>query len=207
MKKKEEGLVLEATLETSEVVLDALTTNEVLANIPIIGTALNIYKATQAVRDRAFVIKVERFARPISEAPDSDRQRFREKLQQNPEETKKVGETLFLVLDRLADVDKPTMLGYVFVSYLNGLVSYSDLRFMSQAIDMAYADDLELFLEYGLVPEKRFKEGWEQRLAAAGLTETAVGSNWKDDSRIYYRTTKLGGNLRIAYKKGKQGNG
>lgn len=206
MKKGQDRTVLEASLETSEAAIDLLASNEVLADIPIVGTALKILKAADSVRDRAFSMKLERFAKPLSGATDSERQRFRDKLRANQEETRRVGETLFLVIDRLADVDKPSILGYVFISYLNGLFPYSDLRLMSQAIDMAYADDLDILVETESFAGK-LQADWMQRLASAGLTESLGGTTWGDVGAIYYRVTELGEKLRNAYQSGRHASG
>ncbi|WP_163831886.1 hypothetical protein [Spartinivicinus ruber] len=195
--------VLEASLETSEALIDALTSNEVLSNIPFVGTAFKIFKAAESVRDKAFAMKLERFANPLSELSDDERQRFLEKLQQNQEEAKKVGETLFLVIDRLADVDKPEILGLVFIAYLNESFPYSDLRLMSQAIDMSYAEDLGLLVNSESEPEQS-KEDWMQRLASAGLTKSIGGKAWNDSGEIYYQVTPLGNMLRNAYREVKQ---
>jgi len=53
--------ILEAVLESSEVVADILMKGDFIAEIPIIGTAFKICKAADSVRDRAFKAKLSAF--------------------------------------------------------------------------------------------------------------------------------------------------
>lgn len=53
--------LLEAALENAEVAADLLTSNEVLREIPVVGTALNIIRGVRDVRERIFAHKPERF--------------------------------------------------------------------------------------------------------------------------------------------------
>ena len=58
MSQQNDRSVLEAFLETSEVVADILTDDQVLSGIPIIGTAFKALKAVDSVRERAFAAKL-----------------------------------------------------------------------------------------------------------------------------------------------------
>nr|VFK56365.1 MAG: hypothetical protein BECKTUN1418F_GA0071002_108610 [Candidatus Kentron sp. TUN]VFK58736.1 MAG: hypothetical protein BECKTUN1418D_GA0071000_10889 [Candidatus Kentron sp. TUN]VFK62653.1 MAG: hypothetical protein BECKTUN1418E_GA0071001_108410 [Candidatus Kentron sp. TUN] len=58
MTKPSERPILEAILETSEVVADIVTDDQVLSGIPVIGTAFKVLKAVNAIRDRVFAAKL-----------------------------------------------------------------------------------------------------------------------------------------------------
>lgn len=52
--------LLEAILESPEVVIDVLSNDQVLSEIPVLGTAFKICKAVDDVRNRAFAAKLAR---------------------------------------------------------------------------------------------------------------------------------------------------
>jgi hypothetical protein len=203
-REKNEWPVLEAILGTSEVGTDFLFANifgaggDVFSDIPIVGTLVQGLKAVNSIRDRALAAKLERFLEPFAEESKKNRDRFKKRLMQDEAETRRVGETLFLVVDNCTDLDKAEILGYLFVAFLNGQMSSSELRRMAQAVDMCFADDLaELISSDGRVAGS--KNIWIKSLVASGLAEPVGGKTWDNAGDIYYSLTELGRELRSAY--------
>lgn len=203
-REKKEWPVLEAILGTSEVGTDFLVANifgaggDVFSDIPIVGTLVQGLKAGNSIRDRALAAKLERFLEPFTEESVKNRDRFKKRLMQDEAETRRVGETLFLVVDNFTDLDKAEILGYLFVAFLNGQMSSSELRRMAQAVDMCFADDLaELISSDGRVAGS--KDIWIKSLVASGLAEPVGGKTWDNAGDIYYSLTELGRELRSAY--------
>lgn len=203
MNTSEDRLILETCLETSEAAIDIFISNDVLADIPIIGTAFKILKTAESLRNRAFAAKLAAFAQSLGDQSEKDKQTLKEKIRSNPEEAKRVGETLFLVLDRLTDIDKPTILGCIFLAYIDGVISGSDLRRMSQAIDASFTDDLKKLLSCDKIPPMS-TDPWFKYLSTSGLT-APDSSGALSAGGTYYVETPIANMLRKAYTYGLKG--
>lgn len=197
---REERPILEATLEGAEVIADVLMKGEVIAEIPIIGTAFKLCKAADSVRDRAFIAKLAAFVSGLGSMPNTAKEQMRDRVNSSPEEAKRIGETLFLVLERVTDLDKPTLLSSLFLAYLKEIISADELRRMAQAIDASFFDDLQQFITAETLPEKSGAE-WMQYLAAAGLTRPVANPTYADLGAGNYEPTPVGKKLHEALRQ------
>ena len=142
MPPKKERHLLEAVLTNIEVAVDAAVASDLAASIPVIGTAFKLCKALDDIRSRALAAKLDVFVSSPDLATPSTKAAVLELTRSSPAEAQKIGETLFLVLDRYIDLDKPLILAKAFGSYLGGLITATDLQRLAQAIDIAFAPDL-----------------------------------------------------------------
>jgi hypothetical protein len=196
--------LLEATLEGFEVVVDALMKDEVLASIPFIGTAVKLCKAVDDIRNRAFATKLARFVTTLSSAEQETKGKWRRRVAESPEEAQKVGETLFFVLERLTDLDKPALLSQLFTAFVDEVISGEELRRLAQAIDACFADDLKRLLESTDVPAKS-DEPWLRYMAKSGLTQIVAGETWDEAGQLFFEISPLGHKLRQAYSHARRG--
>jgi hypothetical protein len=201
MKDISRSLLLENGLETGEVFLDILT-DQAMADIPVIGTAYRILRSADNIRDRILMIKLARLLSPLHHSR-TDRSTFHEKISSDMAEAQRVGEVLFLVLDKLSDLDRPYVLGCVFVSYLKGEVSGADLRRIAHAIDSSYSDDLMELLRCNDLSGS-VDSAWSCSLASTGLTTATGGKTWENVGSISYLLTDLGKKLHAAYHGGNE---
>ncbi len=171
---------------------------DVLAGVPIIGSAFNILKAADSIRDRAFAAKLRNFAIALENISTEEKLEMQNKIQSDENEANRVGETLFLVLDHLTDLNKATVLGYIFLSYLIGYISSDEMRRLAQAIDICFADDLKELLEKNEAPH-RSRMGWVQGLLTSGLAEPVGDGTIGGAGNIYYEVSTLGRKLCDAY--------
>lgn len=175
MKTPRERHFLEATLENAEVVVDSMIENEVIASIPVIGTAIKICKGLDDIRSRAFAAKLERFVEHPHLSSQAAKVEIVRKIRAAPDESRRVGEVLFLVLDRFIDLDKPNVLATVFVAYLRSDISVEELQRLAQAIDIAFSGDLRSLLtadEHVVLgtPADSGSLPWMETLIPSGLT-------------------------------------
>lgn len=192
MSKSKDRNFLEAGLEDIECFSDLYLDNEAISAIPIIGTAIKVCKGLDDIRSRSFVAKIAAF---VTE-PSLQKLDIKEKLKQkikSPEEAKKIGETLFFVLEKITDLEKPAILAKIFVGYLDGIISSDDLRRLSQAVDLAFIDDLNELLKYSSVDHYRLqmRGSWPESLLVSGLTKTYVIS-MSGSAQQDYQLTSLG---------------
>lgn len=191
--------IVEAVLESGEVATDFLMHGDILTDIPFIGTALKICKAVDSIRDRAFALKLSRFVMSLENITEKQKRSLKEKMSAGGEEAKKIGEILLFVLERVTDLNKPSLLSQVFLAYIDGVVSGEELRRLCQAVDTAFADDLQHFLAADIIHERSDKL-WMQYLVSSGLTRQ-VGAKAIGDinGQLYFEMAPLGQKLRDAY--------
>jgi hypothetical protein len=204
MKKTTERPLLEAALENAEAIVDALSSDSVLTEIPVVGTALKICRAADSVRNRVFTAKLERFLEGLSHDHDRLAKEWKKKLVSKPEETKAVGETVFMTLERLADMKIAEYISYLFRAYVDDVITSSELQRLSQAIDLAFISDLDQLLQTKKFPEKS-QDAWLRHLVPAGLAETTGSQIINEAGTIYYKVTNFGRKLQNAYFHGRKG--
>lgn len=191
--------LLETIAGIGEVVADVYEVGgEAFSSIPVVGTMFQLARSANTIRDKTLAAKLNSFLKPFTETSQECRDQFKEKLRKDEAETRRVGEILFLVVDRLTDLDKAMILGYLFIAFLNDKLSSTDLRRMAQAVDMSFADDL-----IGLINSDgeldRSQELWLKSLVPSGLAEPVGAKMFDEMGNIYYSMTELGKSLRSAY--------
>jgi hypothetical protein len=162
--------LVEVAIALSEVALDALTDNEIIKDIPIIGIFVRLARATMSISDRIFAKKVERFISVIDSIPRDKRDQFHARLETQPDLRRKAGEVLVLTLDRVEDLQKAAITGKLFSHFITGDIPFDTLRRLLVGVDRAFIDDLLSFPEWAL--QGRFADGFDpQSLDGTGLVE------------------------------------
>lgn len=194
MPKPPERNFLEAFLTNAEVIFDSYLDNEAVRSVPVIGTALKLCKGVDDLRTRALGAKLAKFlSEPSLQSPRAKARMQR--LASHESEQIRIGETLFLVIEKMTDLEKPRLLGMMFAAFLADVINASTLRRLTHAIDVAYIDDLHTLLESG-----NLSSDLGGALVAAGLVAPTGGKSWNDVGSINYTTTALALDFRSAYE-------
>jgi len=203
MPDRGEFLLLEAALENAEAVVDTLVDSEVLSSLPVVGTAVKMCQAFDHIRNRILAAKLYRLLDGLGELTEDEKQKWRKRVAESPEESRKVGETLLLVIDRMTDMDKPELLGILFLACLDAVIDGEQFCRLARAVDVAYLPDIQRLLDMPEVAPLRSQEAWMRYLAPAWLTQQGGGERWGDVGEIYYELSDLGVSLREAYAYGR----
>lgn len=195
--KKNDRSVLEATLESGEVVLDVLLNGDALADIPFIGTAIKICRANDTLRQGIYSAKLAKFINDLNSAQQSDIEKLRLTINSSGEEARRVGETVLMILEQVTDMDKPVVLARLLLCYAEGVISSVELRRLYQAINSAFMDDIKEFLAQPAMDNRQ--AAWMENLVSAGLSKIAVGKTYDSDGEIYFDPSPLGDRLRVAH--------
>lgn len=190
MKKKSDRPLLEAFLTNAESFSDSFVDNEVIKSIPVIGTAFKVLKGLDEIRSRVLTKKIYDFlAHPQLQSRNS-KEKIRRKVRESPEDATKVGETLFLVLERVVDLRKPQLLSMVFLAYLDDEISFDTVQRLSEAIDASFAGDLESLCS-DEIPTATL-----ELLLATGLSRIDYTAVYGGFDSMDYRLTSHGETLR-----------
>lgn len=126
-----------------EVAVDSLLEIGVIRELPFVSTVSALYRGSVGIREKLFLKKVVKFLAELKDVPQADREKWVEQIDKKGAEGQRVGEALLLIIERLDDMDKPTLLGRLFKAYLNGLIDLADFRHVAAMIERAYMPDLE----------------------------------------------------------------
>ena len=176
--------------ELSEVGLDQLLDEGFIKDLPVVGLIVKIFKAGLDIRDRIFVAKVAKFLFKLAETPEKHRSSFEEKVRNDPNLKKKVGQTLVLLLERLDDLEKPDMVGICFRYYLSSKISFIQFRRLSSAIDLAFIDDLKELVDFKV--ERSGFIDVKESLARTGLVRFHGSDVMGRGKEIVYVISPLG---------------
>lgn len=134
------------TVDMLEVGLDSLLSNEVLINIPVIGTITNFGKIAISVRDRLFIKKLLMFLNKVKEVSFKERQNMIKKIQDSEKEQERIGEKLLYIIDKCDDSEKAKMIGKLFVTFLREEIDISLFLRASNIVNNLLVDDIKHFV-------------------------------------------------------------
>ena len=138
--------IREITSELIEAGLDQFIDDGFLKDIPVIGSAFKMVNMTQKISDFFFTKKILKFLFEFKDISLEQRTKFIEKFE-NTVKTKKIGEKTLIILNKLDDADKATILGKLFKSAIEGEIEMSEFIRLSHIVDRAYLDDLNALKE------------------------------------------------------------
>jgi hypothetical protein len=184
--------------QLSEVTLDSFLTEGVLKDIPVIGSALSLFKAGNAIAGFYFAKKILAFLSEVEKAPKDKRQEFIEKECSDAKSIEHVGEATLMLLDKADTMHCARMLGKAFALMANGDISRPQFDSYSNVIRNL---DTYLISEiigiYGVPSRENISPSAVNQLANLGLIEIAMWVN-PEVRRIMNKTkeqTAFGGDF------------
>jgi hypothetical protein len=162
-----------------EITLDQVVKEGVLRDIPVVNTLANIVKAGVSVSEELFFRKLSRFLSELEKVPIEERELLLRRYPDGSKAQEELGESLLLLLERLDQIDKPTILARFFLAFVREEIEYKMFSRLAQALARF---NLELIrnLRWRYQPEgdpPEFSEEIDHELALAGLlTASLAGS-------------------------------
>jgi hypothetical protein len=143
---------VELSAELLEPLIDTLTDNQILKDVPVLGSAVKIAMLGKTITDRIFLAKVRRFLTAIDPATVTKARKFAEELASGEEDAVRTAEVLILALDEINDLEKAPILAALFAAFLSGEITKADFRRITAAVNSAVADDLLALAALGSDP-------------------------------------------------------
>lgn len=137
----------DVAIDLSQFGLAELLGESVLKEIPVIRGVVACFKVPLAIRDQLFLRKVAGFFTAVPPFTDTERETFITEHLADTKKATKLGEMLFLILDRLDDMEKPRMIAHVFAAFVRGKITFDIFRRLATAIDLGALDDLKEFVK------------------------------------------------------------
>lgn len=201
----------------AELGLDALVEDGLFKDIPIVSTAVAIYRIGNSIRERHHVAKLVSFLNEINKriANEEKRQSYREKFASNEKFQNQELEYILILIDRYISFDKPQMLAKLYLAYLDGKIIWEEFTMYAEVIDRfllldcrtliseattfhtlrdSSADIILRLVALGLMVEDKSMSVSEARKVIKGETKSASQMS-SDSKKRKYRRTDFGRKL------------
>lgn len=198
-KKKLNSLVL-AVLEGGEAALDFFISNEAVKAVPVVSTAIRLLEGMNDYRARLLEGKLKRFLMEPSLLRSLQAQALCGKIHDDPDEAARIGDTLFMIIDKVTDSEKPIILAWVYAHYVDGLMTADDFFLLGHCIDICALADLRSFIDSRGAAHSISPAG-QRRLISAGILESRVNNSTilptvtgldNNNVRTYVNVSELG---------------
>lgn len=120
-----------------EIGLDAVMDDGILKDIPIVSTAIAIYKIGSSIKERHNLKKLLVFLNELNNGilDEQKRKEYQQKFQGNEKFRNREIEYLLVLIDRYINYDKPKMLAKLYLAYLDGAIIWEELTMYAEVID------------------------------------------------------------------------
>lgn len=186
---------LELPAEILEFSIDQALDDGLLKDIPFVGWIVKGVSVGIAISDRILYHKILRFLFALQDTAKSDREKFRRKIEGDPDFRKSVGEHLVIMLDKIDSFEKANFLAITFDHCLTGDIEHGHFIDLAHIIDRALLSDLKAIV----VPDsQRITFSSISLAAASGILEYGISKPEAGDELpdIGTRLTKHGRDLR-----------
>ena len=160
------------TGEYVELGLDALVEDGLLKDIPIVSTAVAVYKIGKSIRERHYVAKLISFLNEINNGivDREKREAYREKFSTNEKFRNQELEYILILTDRYIGFDKPQMLAKLYLAYLDEIINWMTFIKYAECIDRFLPGD-QLVLDSTEIEKAQYNDNYDavSRLEALGL--------------------------------------
>jgi hypothetical protein len=129
------------TPDLLEAGVDQFFKDGLLKDIPILGTILKVAESAQTIIAAANRKKLYRFLFELKDISEKELTVFIKKLD-NIHEYKDVGQTITLVLCRLDETKKATIIGKLYKAAIMGKIRLNDFLRLVYMVEKAFLDDL-----------------------------------------------------------------
>ena len=173
--------------DLAEVGLDAIMNDGILKDIPILSTAVAVYKIGSSIKERNNLKKLVVFLNALNRGilDEDKRNEYQQKFKNNEKFRNQEIEYLLVLIDRYISYDKPQLLAKLYLAYLEGVIIWEELTMYAEVIDRFLLLDCGTLISTdGMITVHRNIGGESVlRLEALGLmTET-------NENSIFEQTT------------------
>jgi len=134
--------------EYAEIGLDALVEDGLLKDIPIVSTAVAIYRIGKSIRERHHIAKLIAFLNEINKGIDDEEKRrnYRDKFAANEKFRNQELEYILILIDRYINQDKARMLAKLYLAYLSDRINWDEFVSFAEIVDRLLPDDVKTMM-------------------------------------------------------------
>lgn len=139
-------LLKEPLSDITEALLDTVTENEFVKNLPVVGWVVKSVGVVDNIKTKFLVQKILHFLQGISSITEEELWSFEKKYLSSQKNIDKFYETLLISIDRLNHVDKSILMSSLFKSLISGKIDEAFFLRSSNILENIYIEDLKEYL-------------------------------------------------------------
>lgn len=186
----------------AEIGIDLFINDDVLKDIPIVGTIIGGTKIIKNIRDRNAIKNLIQFINEINTGK-VDREKlinYQEKLKNNKRKAEIELGRVLLILDDNIDNEKNIMIGKLFKGYINQDISWKEFCELTEVVRRLFVQDIPLLLgiyhgglKKSLVQKEMYRIDRIQSLGITGTSSKALLAPVKElDDNLYLVPNRIG---------------
>lgn len=125
-----------------EAILDSLVENDIVKEIPVLGTSLKMIRGIQSIRDRAYLNKIKTFLDNVGEITDEQKQKLIKEIEKTKNSRAKFGDALFTAIEQSDSQVKIEYISVAFLAFLNNEIGDWELKLLNHMIRITFTDEL-----------------------------------------------------------------
>jgi hypothetical protein len=129
------------TSDLMEAGIDQLLDNGFLKDIPIIGIGFKLLGLGKNISDSVYAKKILKFLFELKDIPQEKREEFVSGLG-DEKQSKRAGENVMVILNKLDDINKASIVGKLLKATILNRINYSDFIRLSHIVDKVFLYDL-----------------------------------------------------------------
>ena len=133
--------------DNSEILLDSLINNEILKEIPVLGTSLKLIRGIQSIRDKFYLSKIKFFVEHLGEIDTLKKVKLIEEAKKSQKSRAKFGDALITTIEQSDSEIKIEYTAVAFEAFLNNDINEHDLREICHIIKNTFTEDLISIVE------------------------------------------------------------
>jgi hypothetical protein len=130
---------------SGEVSLDSVIESEPLRSTPLIGQFFTLIKFGLNIRDLFFAQKIKCFLEGLNEEKID---KLREKLRIDENYRTRFTQKLVLLLDRISDLEKATILATIVGAFAEDLIDRTTMEKLFDSVDRLFIHDVQVLIEF-----------------------------------------------------------
>ena len=174
----------EITKDLTETTMDQFFRDGFIKDIPIIGSIINIYNLSQNISNMFLTKKILKFLFELKNIPESKRKNFIQEIDSD-KKSQNIGEKIIIILNKIDDADKATILGKLFKSTIEDQIEVSTFTRISYMIDKVYLEDL-IELKYKTID--KLSLDIKYNLSQVVILHQSIKDNREHEDYVYRNT-------------------
>lgn len=183
--------------ELLEVGLDAILEDGLLKDIPLLSTAVSIYKIGNSIKERHNIKKLNSFLNELNNGivDDCQREEYKRDFVENKKIRNKELEYILVLIDRYLSEDRSRLLAKLYLAYLENRIVWDEFVMYAEILDRLFKLDIDTLVSDAAQYIVYRNIGAESilRLVAIGLMVDATDTSpFEQRSNGNYSLTPVG---------------
>jgi hypothetical protein len=130
------------TSDVAEAILDEELSDGLFKELPVIGIAFKTFSVFKKINEYFFAKKIFKFLFELKNISQKELDDFGKKMDEN-DESQKVGEKVLHLLNQSDDIDKASLIGKLFASYITHSIDFDILQRGTIAVNKVFLEDVK----------------------------------------------------------------